>query len=95
MVPRELTQISPSSVTELNLTNPGAARYFDYASAVVLRNLQPPAAPMCPTALGGLAVGRSIPFERTIQVKCEYRRIQAVAFLNHGRSHCNVIINEE
>lgn len=38
-LPRELSQNSPSGVTEQNLRNSGAARYFDYASALALRNL--------------------------------------------------------
>lgn len=38
-LPRELTQNSPSDVSGHNLTSPGAARYFDYESAVTLRNL--------------------------------------------------------
>ncbi len=36
---RELTQISHSDASDHNLTSPGAARYFDYESAVALRNL--------------------------------------------------------
>lgn len=38
-LPRELTQISHSDASGHNLTSPGAARYFDYESAVALRNL--------------------------------------------------------
>ncbi|WP_413787420.1 tyrosine-type recombinase/integrase [Pantoea agglomerans] len=38
-LPRELTQISHSDVSGHNMTTPGAARYFDYESAVALRNL--------------------------------------------------------
>ncbi len=38
-LPRELTQISRSDVTGQNVTGSGAARYFDYESAVALRNL--------------------------------------------------------
>lgn len=38
-LPRELTQISHSDASDHNLTSPGAARYFDYESAVALRNL--------------------------------------------------------
>lgn len=37
--PRELTQISHSDASDHNLTSPGAVRYFDYESAVALRNL--------------------------------------------------------
>jgi len=37
--PRELTQISHSDASVHNLTTPGAARYFNYESAVALRNL--------------------------------------------------------
>lgn len=37
--PRELTQISHSDASDHNLTSPGAVRYFDYESAVPLRNL--------------------------------------------------------
>ncbi|WP_352230978.1 MULTISPECIES: tyrosine-type recombinase/integrase [unclassified Pantoea] len=39
LLPRELTQISHSDASGHNLTNPGVARYFDYESAVALRNL--------------------------------------------------------
>lgn len=38
-LPRELTQISHSDASGHNLTSPGAVRYFDYESAVALRNL--------------------------------------------------------
>ncbi|MGC0995425.1 hypothetical protein [Pantoea agglomerans] len=38
-MPRELTQISHSDASDHNLTISGAARYFDYESAVALRNL--------------------------------------------------------
>jgi len=38
-LPSELTQISHSDASDHNLTNLGAARYFDYESAVALRNL--------------------------------------------------------
>ncbi|WP_244213032.1 resolvase [[Curtobacterium] plantarum] len=38
-LPRELTQNSHSDVSGHNLTTSGAARYFDYESAVALRNL--------------------------------------------------------
>ncbi|WP_058973736.1 tyrosine-type recombinase/integrase [Type-D symbiont of Plautia stali] len=38
-LPREIPQNSHSGVTEHNLHNSGAARYFDYESAVALRNL--------------------------------------------------------
>lgn len=37
--PHELTQILRSDATGHNVTNSGAARYFDYESAVALRNL--------------------------------------------------------
>lgn len=37
--PRKLTQISHSDASGHNLTTPGAARYFDYQSALALRNL--------------------------------------------------------
>ncbi|WP_436971941.1 tyrosine-type recombinase/integrase, partial [Pantoea stewartii] len=37
--PREIPQISPSDASSHNLTRTGAARYFDYESAVALRNL--------------------------------------------------------
>jgi len=38
-LPRELLPISHSDVSGHNLTNSGTARYFDYGSAVALRNL--------------------------------------------------------
>ncbi|MGC0851555.1 hypothetical protein [Pantoea agglomerans] len=38
-LPRELIQISHSDASGHNLTSPGVARYFDYESAVALRNL--------------------------------------------------------
>lgn len=38
-LPREVMQISRSDVTGQNVTGSGAARYFDYGSAVALRNL--------------------------------------------------------
>ncbi|MEN4633375.1 resolvase [Pantoea agglomerans] len=38
-MPRKLTQISHSDASGHNLTTPGAARYFDYQSALALRNL--------------------------------------------------------
>lgn len=38
-LPREVMQISRSDATGHNLSNSGAARYFDYESAVALRNL--------------------------------------------------------
>lgn len=38
-LPREVMQISRSDVTGQNATGSGAARYFDYESAVALRNL--------------------------------------------------------
>lgn len=38
-LPHEMTQISRSDVTGQNVTGSGAARYFDYESAVALRNL--------------------------------------------------------
>ena len=38
-LPREMTQISYSDVSDHNLTSSGAARYFDYESAVALLNL--------------------------------------------------------
>jgi len=38
-LPRKLTQISHSDASGHNLTTPGAARYFDYQSALALRNL--------------------------------------------------------
>jgi len=38
-LPRELAQISRSDVSGHNVTGSGAARYFDYESAVALRNL--------------------------------------------------------
>ncbi|MGC0805395.1 hypothetical protein WKH44_23775 [Pantoea agglomerans] len=38
-LPHELMQISHSDVSGRNLTNSDAARYFDYKSAVALRNL--------------------------------------------------------
>lgn len=38
-LPREFTQISRSDASGHNVTGAGAARYFDYESAVALRNL--------------------------------------------------------
>ncbi|KHJ69290.1 integrase [Pantoea rodasii] len=38
-LPREIPQNSHSAVTEQNVNSSGAARYFDYESAVALRNL--------------------------------------------------------
>lgn len=38
-LPRELSQISRSDVSAQNVTGGSAARYFDYASALALRNL--------------------------------------------------------
>ena len=37
-LPREMTQISHSDASDHNVNSSGAARYFDYESAVVLRN---------------------------------------------------------
>ncbi len=39
-LPREIPQISHSDASGHNLTSLGAARYFDYESAVALRNLE-------------------------------------------------------
>ena len=38
-LPREMTQISHSDASGQNVNSSGAARYFDYESAVALRNL--------------------------------------------------------